>query len=68
MWRIELVTGAAQPSPVLVEDRVQHLIEVLAVAQKRLLQNGLLHRADLAERADAAAVPHGGARLEPVYT
>src|SRR5437762_9233285 len=54
-------------APVVVEDRVQHLIDVLAVAPERLPQHRLLHGASLQQRAVAASVEDRGARLEPVH-
>src|SRR3954465_11507542 len=48
--------------PVLVENRPQHLVEVLTVLQERLPQYAFLHRAHLAERAVAAAVTDRRAR------
>src|SRR5215203_533584 len=34
-------------APIVVEDRPQRLIEILPVAEERLAQHALLHRADL---------------------
>src|SRR5207237_6890994 len=52
--------------PILVENRPQRLIEILAVLQERFAEQAFLHRADLSQRAVAAAVAHGSARLEAV--
>src|ERR1043165_377780 len=57
---------SALRSPILVQDRPQCLVEVLAVAEERLAQDAFLHRADLAQRAVAPPVEDGGAGLEPV--
>src|SRR6185436_16816735 len=59
---------AALGLPVLVENRPQRLIQVLAVLQKGLAQNAFLHRADLAERTVAAPVADRGPRLETMHT
>src|SRR5919202_1366123 len=52
--------------PVLVENRPEDLVEVLAVAEKRLSQDAFLNRAHLLERAVSAAVAQGSARFEAV--
>ena len=44
--------------------QLPHTVEILAVAEERLAQHTFLHGADLDERAVAAAVQHGRARLE----
>ena len=58
---------AALGLPVLVENRPQRLIQVLAVLQERLAKDAFLHGADLPQRAVAAAVADRRARLEPVH-
>jgi hypothetical protein len=42
--------------PILVENRPEHLVVILAVAKERTTQHAFLHGADLPERAVAAAV------------
>src|SRR3954471_3829091 len=56
------------PVPILVEDRPQRLIQVLAVLLERLAKYPFLHRTELAERAVAAAIADRGARLEAMHT
>ena len=58
--------GARVP-PIVGEDRPERLIEVDAVSQKRTLQHAFLRRAELVERAVAAAVLECRTRLEPVH-
>ena len=53
-------------TPVVLENRVKALIEILPVAQERLSEDALLDGADLQQRAVAAAVLHCRARLEPM--
>src|SRR3954447_19222371 len=67
-WLVDDSGSAADrgASPVLRENRPERLIEVLAVAQERLAQDALARRADLPQRAVAAAVQHRRPRLEPV--
>ena len=48
--------GPTPGLPVLVENRPEHLVEILAVLEERLAQHALLHGADLPQRAVAAAV------------
>src|SRR5688500_18874121 len=52
--------------PVFIQDRVNHLIVVLAISQERAAQQPLLDRANLSQRAVAAAVLNRRARLEPM--
>src|SRR6185436_1864929 len=52
------------PAPVLRKNREERLIQMLPVLLERLPQQTFLHRADLHQRAVAAAVLHGGPRLE----
>src|SRR2546425_1070625 len=57
----------ARGLPVLVENRVQHLIEVTAIVEERLAQDRFPHRAQLLQRAVPATVLHRGTRLEAVH-
>src|SRR5262249_49940722 len=57
----------ARAPPVDFDHRVQHLVEIDAVAEERLAQDAFLDAADFLERAVAASVRHGGARLEAVH-
>src|SRR3954454_14388060 len=66
--RYSRVRECTLPVPILVEDRPQRLIEVLAVLLERLAKHPFLHRTELAERAVAAAVADRGARLEAMHT
>src|SRR5438552_3340535 len=52
-------------APILLEQRPQHLIDVLAVAAGRPPQNALFDGAELPERGVAAAVLEQHARFEP---
>src|SRR5689334_24792128 len=63
-WRSPGRFGA---EPLFGEDRPQHLIEVLAVAEERSPEYALARRADLAQRAAAASVGRRRPRLEPVH-
>ena len=56
--------GDTLKTPVVREDAPQHLIVKLAMAKERTAQQAFLHCADLAERAVAAAVGHGGTGLK----
>src|SRR5439155_7520514 len=51
-------------APIGVDDGVERLIQIAAVAQQRLAQQAFLHGADLLERAVAAAVEDRRARFE----
>ena len=53
--------------PVFVDDRVERLIEVLAVAKERLAKHPFLHSTDLPQCAVAAAIPQRGACFEPMH-
>src|SRR5207245_10293531 len=53
--------------PVFVDDRPEHLIQVLAVLEERSPEHAFLHGADLSRRAIAAAVPDRRARLDSMY-
>ena len=56
-----------RPQPQLFpQDRPERLIDVLAVAHERPTKNAFVDGPNFAERAVAAAVAHGGARLEAV--
>src|SRR6476646_12083759 len=57
----------ALSTPVGVEQRVERLIEVPSVAEERPAQNAFLHRAQLLQRAVAAAVQDRGARFEAMH-
>src|SRR5436190_14425155 len=57
----------ARAPPVVGHDGIQRLIEILAVAEKRLSQQPFLYGTDLPERGGAAPVPDGGARFEAVH-
>src|SRR5579871_3122449 len=56
--------AGAVRAPFGLENRVQRLIEALAATDERLAEYAFLHGADLQQRAVAAAVEHGRARLE----
>src|SRR5947208_16944375 len=53
-------------APVFLQDRPQHLIEVLGAAADRFTQHAFLHRAELAQRAVGPAVLQEDACFEPV--
>src|SRR3989442_2715945 len=53
--------------PILVENRPQHLIQLLAIPHERLTKNPFLHRADLLQRAVAATVPDRRTCLEAMH-
>src|SRR5262245_42242910 len=55
---------AAFGLPVLVENRPQRLIEILAVLQERPAEQPFLHRTDLPKRAVPASVVDRSPRLE----
>src|SRR5450830_215306 len=55
--------GAA---PLVIEDRPQGLVEILAVPVERLAEYPFLHGTDFSERAITATVADGGARFETV--
>src|SRR5437870_8042682 len=55
-------------APVVLENRVEHLVQALAVVHERLAQHALLNCAHLEERAVASAVEHRRTRFEPVRT
>src|SRR4051794_33133589 len=57
----------ARSAPLAVEQRVERLVEIPSVAEKRPAENPFLHRAQFLERAIAAAILDGGARFEPMY-
>src|SRR5262249_33706203 len=52
--------------PILVDDRPQQLIQVLAIAKERLPQHALAPGAELAQRAVAAAVQRRRTRFQPM--
>ena len=54
------------PAPVLVENRPQHLIPILAVAKERAPQHTLLDRADFSERRVPARVLEARASFQPM--
>ena len=54
------------PPPVGFQDRPEHLIQILAVAQEGPTQNAFLNRAELAKRTVATTVPNGGPSFQPV--
>src|SRR5262245_29971892 len=61
---------AAQASgrlPVFIDDRVECLIEVLAVAKERLAKHPFLHGTNLPQCAVAAAIPQRGACFESMH-
>src|SRR6188474_3014820 len=55
-------------TPVFLDDGIERLVEIFAVAEERFAQHAFLHRAHLAERAVAAAVAQRRPRLEPMDT
>src|SRR3954452_11192715 len=57
----------ARSAPLAVEQRVERLVEIPSVAEKRPAENTFLHRAQFLERAIAAAILDGGARFEPMH-
>src|SRR5207247_9316884 len=65
--RVRRWTNVSRRAPVLIENRVQQLVDVLAVALKRLAQNRFLHGAYLLQRAVAAAVDCRRAGLETMH-
>src|SRR5438094_4069958 len=54
-------------SPVFFQDRPQGLIEGGAAARYRAAEDAFLHRAELPQRAVAAAVEEGHARFQPSH-
>src|SRR5450432_114621 len=54
-------------APVGVEDRVEDLVDLLAVLGERLAKQTLLHGAQLLEGAVATAVLYHRARFQPVH-
>ena len=59
-------SGILQLTPIFFENRVEHLIEVLAVAEERLPQPRFLHGAELQECAVASPISYRRARFQPV--
>src|SRR3954452_24278896 len=53
--------------PVARQNRVEVLIEILAVLEERFPEQALLHGAEFPERAVAAAVLHGRPRFKPLH-
>ena len=54
-------------SPVIFDDAVQHLIEVLAVVPERSPQQALLGRSDLQQGSAAPSVPDRRARFQAMH-
>ena len=50
-------------APIILDDRVEDLVEILSVTEERLPENGFLHCARFEQRPVAAAVQHGGPRF-----
>src|SRR5438093_319031 len=61
--------GDFPPSaPIVLDDRVEDLVEILSVTHERLPECGFLHRSRLEQRRVAPSVQHGHARLQPMHT
>ena len=57
----------AARTPVLLDDGVEHLVEVLVAAGKRFPEDAFRHGTDLEQRLDAASVLDGAARFEAMH-
>ena len=66
-WTRWSAEAPAASRRVVGEDRPERLIEIHAVSQKRPVQDAFLRRAELLQRAVAAAVLERRARLEPMH-
>ena len=55
-------------APIIFDDRVEDLVEILSVTPERLPENSFLHRARLEHRPVAPSVQYGHARSESMHT